>query len=102
VSSNSLRTTWRQTRFATLLPHHSPVVHFVFPQEKPYIPVFCDVSLKALSEFMLDRWKMKVPDVMISIVTGVFHNKNWPEDYAIAFQNGLTKVFPSTTLNFPF
>ncbi|OQV16369.1 putative Transient receptor potential cation channel subfamily M member 5 [Hypsibius exemplaris] len=61
-------------------------------EEKPYIPVFCDVSLKTLAEFMLDRWKMKVPDVMISIVTGVYHNKNWPEDYAIAFQAGLTKV----------
>lgn len=61
-------------------------------QEKPYIPVAADVSLKALSEFILDRWRMKAPDVMISIVTGVFQFKHWPDDYTIAFQSGLTKV----------
>ncbi|XP_055336470.1 transient receptor potential cation channel subfamily M member 3-like [Paramacrobiotus metropolitanus] len=62
-------------------------------EERRYIRVNYDVSLPTLAEFMTSNWDLGIPDVMITMISGVHQSKAWKKpEHGTKLQKGIVKL----------
>ena len=68
---------------------------YFLPLQSSYVRVSVNTDVEDLVKFMAIRWLKRSPKIIIPVVTGLNHFKNWKNQKQInKFKRGLIKVNP--------